>query len=219
MAKRRKVGNLLALAVLSVLAGGIPMHPYQLANVLKRTGKDREMKIKWGSLYTVVQNLERHGFIKATSSDREGRRPERTTYAITDAGREEMCDWIRELVGDPEWEPPPFEAALSVVGVLGPDETQTLLRRRTEALEAGLATDRAALAEVAATVPRLFLIEEEYALAMREAEARWVRSLLAELEAGTMPGMAQWREYHQSGEMSAEWARLLSEEGGPADGD
>ena len=219
MVKRRKVGNLLALAVLSALAGGIPMHPYQLANVLKRTGKDPEMKIKWGSLYTVVQNLERHGFIEATSSDREGRRPERTTYSITEAGREEMCDWIRELIADPERQHPPFETALSVVGVLGPDETATLLRTRAEALEKSLTADRAALAEVALAVPRLFLIEEEYTLAMREAEARWVRSLLAEMEAGTMAGIAQWRDYQQSGEMAAQWARLVAEEGGPTDGD
>ena len=215
MAKRRKVNNLLALALLSLLAAGIPMHPYQMASLLRRTGKDREMKIKWGSLYTVVQNLERHGFIEATSSDREGRRPERTTYAITEAGREEMCDWVRELVADPEPEHPPFEAALSVIGVLGPDETLTLLRRRLAGLEEGIAADRAMLGEAGATVPRLFLIEGEYALAMREAEAVWVRSLIADLADGTMPDLERWREYHRTGQTPPEWAEMIAEGAAP----
>ncbi len=219
MAKRRKVGNLLALAVLSVLAGGLPMHPYQMASVLRRTGKDREIRIKWGSLYTVVQNLERHGSIEATSSDREGRRPERTTYAITEAGREEMCDWVRELIAEPEPEFPRFEAALSVVGVLGPDETQALLQRRLRALEAGVEADRAVLAEAGKTVPRIFLVEREYALAMREAEAAWVRSMLGELTQGTLAGIAEWREYHRTGQAPPEWAQLVNEGGAATDGD
>jgi DNA-binding PadR family transcriptional regulator len=215
MARRRKVNNLLALGLLSLLAAGIPMHPYQMANLLRRTGKDREMKIKWGSLYTVVQNLERHGFIEATSSDREGRRPERTTYAITEAGREEMCDWIRELVAEPGDEHSPFEAALSVVGVLGPDETLSLLRQRLAALEAAVAADRAMLDEAGKTVPRLFLVEGEYAVAMREAEVAWVRSLIADLTDGTMAGLAEWREYHRTGQAPPEWAEMLSEGGVP----
>jgi DNA-binding PadR family transcriptional regulator len=211
MPKRRRVNNLMALALLSLLAAGIPMHPYQMANLLRRTGKDHSMPIKWGSLYTVVQNLEKHGLIQATSSDREGRRPERTTYAITEAGREEMCDWIREIVADPEPEPPRFETALSVIGVLGPDEARSLLEQRLRALESGIEADRAALAEAAETVARIFLVEGEYALAMREAEAAWVRSLLAELIEGTLPGLAEWHEYHRTGQTPPEWAQLVAE--------
>ena len=63
------------------------MHPYEMAATMRERGKEQNMKIKWGSLYTVVQNLEKHGFIAATETSRQGRRPERTVYAITDAGR------------------------------------------------------------------------------------------------------------------------------------
>jgi DNA-binding PadR family transcriptional regulator len=210
MAKRRKVGNVLALALLAILAPGRPMHPYEMATVLRRTGKERDMKIKWGSLYTVVQNLERHGFIKAAGSDRAGRRPERTVYAITEAGHAELRDWLRELVAVPEAEYPRFEAALSVLGVLPPDEAADLLTRRVRALEADISGQRAALAR-AGHVPRVFLIEAEYAVAMREAEAAWVRTLLAELADGTLPGLAEWRGYHETGRVSAQWTELLEE--------
>jgi DNA-binding PadR family transcriptional regulator len=216
MAKRRKVSNLLALALLALLVPGNPMHPYEMASVLRRTGKERDMKIKWGSLYTVVQNLEKHGFIEATSSIREGRRPERTVYAITDAGRAELKDWLHDLVAVPEPEYPRFEAALSVLGVLPPDEATALLEERLRALDDGIAAERAVLKE-SSHVPRVFLIEAEYALAMREAEAAWVRSLLKELAEGTLSGVAEWRDFHETGRVSAEWTQLLAEGGTPTD--
>jgi Predicted transcriptional regulators len=157
------------------------------------------VKIKWGSLYTVVQNLEKHGFITTVGSDRDGRRPERTVYGITDAGRAELRDWVRELVEVPEPELSRFEAALSVLGVLPPDEVTELLAARLRALDEDIAGLRAELAG-ATYLPRIFLIETEYAVAMREAEAAWVRSLLKELADGTLPGIAQWRDYRSGGQ-------------------
>jgi DNA-binding PadR family transcriptional regulator len=217
VAKRRKVGNLTALAVLAVLAPGTPMHPYEMARVLRRTGKEHDMRVKWGSFYTVVRNLERHGFIEATGRDREGRRPERTIYAITDAGRAELRDWARELVAVPEAEPSRFEAALSVVGVLAPDEATELLDRRLRSLDADVAARGQALQQARTQVARLFLVEAEYALAMRRAEAEWVRSLLAELTDGTLPGLTGWRDYHATGrvpdDLAAQWKQVLTEGG------
>jgi DNA-binding PadR family transcriptional regulator len=189
MAKRRRVNNLTALALLALLNTGRPSHPYEMASMLRRTGKERDTKIKWGSFYTVVQNLEKYGLIEAVGSDRDGRRPERTTYAITDDGRAELQDWLRELVAVPETEFPNFEAALSVLGVLPPDEVTALLATRVAALEAEIGEQRTALAGEDA--PRIFLIEAEYALAMREAEAAWVRGLLGEIRDGTLSGLAQ----------------------------
>jgi DNA-binding PadR family transcriptional regulator len=192
------VGNLLALAVLSALVER-PMHPYEMASILRERGKDQSIKINWGSLYTVVQNLERHAFIEATGTSRQGRHPERTIYAITDAGREELADWLRELVGVPEREYSRFEAALSVLGILPPDEAIALLRQRLRVLDADVAAQRAALETYGKEIPRVFLIEGEFHLALVRAEADWVRGLLAEIDAGGFPGMRLWREFHEGG--------------------
>jgi hypothetical protein len=104
-----------------------------------------------------------------------------------------------------------FEAALSVLGVLPPDEVVPLLERRLRALDEGIAADRAVLAEARTQVARVFLIDGEYALAMRQAEADWVRSLLAELAEGTLSGIAEWREFHATGGTPPGWAELLEE--------
>jgi DNA-binding PadR family transcriptional regulator len=211
VAKQRKVGNLLALGVLAALMSGRPMHPYEMANMLRRTGKERDLNIKWGSFYTVVRNLEKHGFIVATGSDRTGGRPERTMYTLTATGQAELRDWLRELVAEPEVENPRFGAALSVVGVLPPGEVIELLEQRLRALDARNIADRAEL-DGNAAIPRVFLVESEYALAMRQAEAEWVRGLLVELRDGTLSGVAEWRRTHETGQMPDEWTAML--EGG-----
>jgi DNA-binding PadR family transcriptional regulator len=197
VAKSRRVGNLLALAVLSALVEK-PMHPYEMATTLRERGKDQDMPIKWGSLYTVVGNLEKHGLIEATGSDRQGARPERTVYALTAEGKTELVDWTRELIAEPETELPRFKAGLSMMAVLGPGESVRLLQQRLEVLEKRLAAQREALAEVAGQLPRVFWIEMEYDVALRAAETGWVRAVLTDLEAGTFGGQDGWQEQWQA---------------------
>jgi DNA-binding PadR family transcriptional regulator len=207
VAKRRKVGNLMALIVLATLAER-PSHPYELASLLRARGKDQDIKIKWGSLYTVVQNLEKHGFIEATESTRQGRRPERTVYAVTESGRAELVDWLHELICVPEREHTRFQAALSVIGVLGPDEVMELLHQRAETLDEQIGAHRAALEEIGREVPRLFLIESEYELALRTAELDWLRGFLRELTEGSVPGVPEWRRFHETGQLPPDIAEM-----------
>jgi DNA-binding PadR family transcriptional regulator len=203
VATPRKVSNLLALAVLGTVVQH-PMHPYEIASLLRARGKDEDMEIKWGSLYTVVRNLAKHGFIEVLDSRREGARPERTIYGITDAGRAELRDWTRELVATPQPEHPRFKAGLSMLPALPPDEVADALRERIAALESMIAAQRGGSEDI----PRLFLIENEYELAVRVAELTWVRGLLAELTNETFPGVAAWRHWHATGEIPPEYAEL-----------
>jgi DNA-binding PadR family transcriptional regulator len=212
MAQRRKVNNLLGLSLLSLLWQQ-PMYPYQMAAMLRERGKDNAIKINWGSFYTVVQNLEKYGFIEAVEVGREGRQPERTTYQLTEAGHAELMDWMRELLSEPDREYTRFEAALGEAGVLPPDELIDLLRQRLMALEQANDHSEAELAAVQAQLPRLFLIESEYHLAQRRAEEQWVRALLKELTDGTFPNLDDWRRFHATGEVPAEIAALMAQEG------
>jgi DNA-binding PadR family transcriptional regulator len=216
-AGRRKVSNLLALSLLTLLMMERPMYPYEMAAVLRERGKDQSRKINWGSLYTVVQNLEKHGFIEAVEVAREGRQPERTTYQITEAGRTELKDWLRELLSEPEREYTRFEAALAESAVLPPDELIDLLQQRLDALEAGNAEHQAGLDALTNQIPRLFLIESEYYLAQRRAEAEWVRGLLKEFTDGTFPGINAWRHFHATGEIPQDVLALVEgqREGAP----
>jgi len=208
---RRKVGNLMALSLLTLLMER-PMYPYEMAATLRQRGKHEAIKINWGSLYTVVQNLEKNGFIEAVEVAREGRQPERTTYQITDAGRAELKDWLRQLLSVPEREYTRFEAALGECAVLPPDELAGLLRQRLDTLEAAIAQHQAGLDTWVAEVPRLFLIESEYHLALRRAEAEWVRGLLKEFTDGTFPGIKEWQHFHDTGEPPEDVLALVEKE-------
>ena len=206
MAKKRKVANLMALAVLATVVQR-PMHRYEMASLMRARGKDRDMDIKWGSLYTVVANLEKNRLLEVIEVTRQGARPERTVYRITDAGRDELVGWTRELIAEPEAEHTRFIAGLSVLAVLTPRDVIDLLRRLlgrlTETIDALTAQLRQA-----SDVPRLFLIEDEYRIAMTQAETDWTRSLLDELSAGTFPYLDAWRKFHETGEMPSEFAEL-----------
>ena len=130
MPARRKVANLLALAVLSTVYQR-PMHRYEMASIMRARGKEQDMDIKWGSLYTVVDNLEKHGFLETIGNTREGSRPERTIYQITELGRQELVDWTRELLSTVSPEHPRFAAGLSVLTALPPEEVIELAAATT----------------------------------------------------------------------------------------
>ncbi|PIB09724.1 PadR family transcriptional regulator [Streptomyces sp. HG99] len=185
-----------------------PMHPYEIAQTLRQRGKDTSLKINYGSLYTVVQNLEKHGFVEVAEVQRQGNRPERTLYGITDAGREEATEWLSDLLAVPAREFPIFESALSLMGVLHPDEVARLLAERLKTLEVRAAGARGGLEKLYETLPRIFLVETEYQLHMVEAEAEWIRGFLRELEDGTLDGAQQWRTFHETGEVPPEFQDL-----------
>src|SRR6202007_1937220 len=108
------------------------MHPYEMGVILKHRHKEESIKLRYGSLYTVIDLLLRRGFIAAREPERDGKRPERTVYDITAAGRDELHSWMTDLISDPVKEYPQFEAALCLLPVLPPDEALVLLRQRVE---------------------------------------------------------------------------------------
>src|SRR5262245_66387489 len=123
---RRKVSNPLALAVLALLLER-PMHPYEMSRTLRERNKEGSIRLNYGSLYSVVEKLTQYGLIEERETIREGRRPERTVYAATSAGRAEFEDWLSELLSSPVKEYTQFEAGLSLAGGLPPEEVASLL--------------------------------------------------------------------------------------------
>jgi len=195
---KRRVNNPLALAVLACLFER-PMHPYEMASTMRERGKDQSIKLNYGSLYTVVEALQQHALIVAQETEREGRRPERTVYRLTDAGRMELIDWVSELLSTPLKEFTRFEAGLSLAGVLPPEDVIALLMQRCRALELESAQIRSALQFVQQQgLARLFVIESEYLLAMREAELAWTRKLAEEIQSGAIEGVAEWTAFQRA---------------------
>jgi DNA-binding PadR family transcriptional regulator len=188
--------NPLALAVLCCLYEA-PMHPYEAAQTLRSRAKHESVRLNFGSLYNVVDQLERRGFIRVRETIRDGKRPERTIYEITGTGAREMTDWLAELVSSPVKEYLQFEAALSFLPGLPPGDVAALLTQRMRALELQLVQRRAVMASAMAEgLPRLFALEEEYQACLLEAELEYVRRLVKDIESGELDGIEMWRAFH-----------------------
>jgi DNA-binding PadR family transcriptional regulator len=206
---KRKVSNPLALAVLALLAER-SMHPYEMSSTLRERAKEESIKLNYGSLYSVVESLRRHGLIDVRETLREGRRPERTIYAITDAGQVELVDWLSELLAVPVKEYTQFEAAISLLPVLAPDDVVRLLEARLARLDALIAGTAGVMEEMAKRgLPYLFAIEGDYVQALRRAERDFVAGVRDKIKSGSFDGLEIWAEAHQGGERPTEedWAR------------
>ena len=194
MASGRKVSNPLALAIMALLYER-PMHPYEMVTLMRERGKHESVRLRYSSLYSVVSALEREGLILPRETVREGRRPERTIYEITGAGREEFLTWLRELLREPVKEYTQFAAGLSFLPGLPPEEAIALLEERVVRLEAETGEMRSRLddAREQYNLPRLFVVESEHELMLREAELEWVRGIIEDMETGALGSLSEWR--------------------------
>lgn len=194
----RAVNNLLGLAVLSYLTER-PMHAYELNRTLKDRDAARTFKLSYGALYGVVRQLAGAGLIRASGTGQRGRLPRHTVYRLTDAGRAEMRAWLAELLSQPQYEYPAFAAALSLVAVLPPDEVTGLLRTRLGHIMPATAEIRGQRdAAVAAGVHPLFLVEDDYRIALLEAEAAFITTFTSKIEDPGSGWSGPWRAHHAS---------------------
>jgi DNA-binding PadR family transcriptional regulator len=193
---KRKLSNPLALAVL-VLLYERPMHPYEMAATLRERRKEDSIKLRYGSLYTVIELLVKAGFIVQKKTSREGNRPERTVYEISKAGEAEMRDWMREILSTPSKEYPQFEAGLSLLPALPPEEATDVLETRMEFLKKDIEQIKVGLQQAKAMgLAALFSIESEYRLAGLETELGFVERLVARIRKDGCGFLKQWRQWH-----------------------
>jgi len=210
MATLAHPSNPLALAVLALLFER-PMHPYEMAATLKQRHKGESIKIRYGSLYTVIELLVKRGFIKAKKTSREGKRPERTVFTLTASGYDELRVWMQDLLRDPAKEYPQFAAGLSLLPVLAPEQAVGLLRHRALRLSGEASRIEAQLAELAQQdvpvppeelppqlvgkkFPPLFVVEAEFALALVKAELAFVNELVRRITEEAWGPLDLWRE-------------------------
>lgn len=171
------------IAVLSLLRQA-PMHPYLMQRLLRQRHKDEILALKSGSLYHGIGRLLRANLIAVAATGRKGRRPERTTYRITPAGRTELMHVLRHIISTPHRESSEFMAAMSFLVHLTPADAIPRLEERCASLERDILERHNLVKVVATKIPRIHLVETEYLLAMQRAELAWTRALAADLRSG-----------------------------------
>lgn len=184
----------LSLAALGLLHEQ-PMHPYEISQTMRNRHMDYCIKLKFGSLYHTVETLLREGLIEPQETVREGRRPERTVYSITAAGREEFRARLSDMLAVPAREYADFAAGLKFIWHLERTTALALLEERQGAIEAELEHSRAVLQMLDQKgLRRLSYLELEHARAMQEAELAWLRGLAREISEKTL----EWKAGHRT---------------------
>lgn len=163
------------------------MHPYEMVRLLRARRADRLLTITNGTLYHTVARLQKAGLIDELGTDRDGNRPERTTYTLTDAGRDAVIAWVRREIPRVD-RPAEFRVALAESHNLERDDAIELLHSRRVALADDHGVHHDSLHRARAKgVPEQVLVELERQEALLEAEVRWIDSLIARLDADTIP--------------------------------
>ena len=186
----------LALAILGLLEDG-PLHPYGMQQLIRRWGKDEVINVgQRATLYKMINRLCEAGLIKQAGTTRDHSYPERTSYELTEVGRETRQQWMSEVLSTPRNEFPEFPAGLSFLPLLTPESTRELLVTRRDKLVQRLAERDALIAGVGFSLPRATMLETEYLHVLTEAEVRWLDSVIAGLGDGSITWTA--RELQQA---------------------
>jgi DNA-binding PadR family transcriptional regulator len=186
----------LALAILGLLEDG-PLHPYGMQQLIRRWGKDEVINVgQRATLYKMINRLCEAGLIKPAGTTRDHSYPERTSYELTEVGRETRQQWMSEVLSTPRNEFPEFPAGLSFLPLLTPESTRELLVTRRDKLVQRLAERDALIAGVDFSLPRATMLETEYLHVLTEAEVRWLDSVIAGLGDGSITWTA--RELQQA---------------------
>ena len=176
----------LAVAALALLAEG-PSHPYEMYQTRVQRSEDRIVKVRPGSLYHTVDRLARHGLVRATGTEREGNRPERTTYAITEDGTRALGERVADIIATPVNEFPEFPLGLGESHNLPAETVIALLRKRIGLIRADIAVYDSAIRTVQAkSLPAKYWVDVRYLRAMAEADAATLEALTDDLESGAL---------------------------------
>lgn len=157
------------------------MHTYEMIRLMRQRHDDRIVPITNGTMYHTVARLERHGLLVEVGVDRDGNRPERTTYALTAAGESVVVEWVRRELPALD-RPMEFRVALAEAHNLSREETLALLRERLTRLAEARDDYRAGRAEaLAGGVYEQYLVEVDRQRVLLEADCDWLAGFIDRL--------------------------------------
>jgi DNA-binding PadR family transcriptional regulator/ADP-ribose pyrophosphatase YjhB (NUDIX family) len=161
--------NLTRLVVLWLLSES-RLHGYQIKRIISDPTLQFWFPIEYGSIYSVLRFLEKQGYAKSVT-ERRGKRPERTRYAITPKGRQYFRQLLREAWSQPSLPTQPIDVALAARPELPEEDVPPLLAARRASL-----VDRLAFLDRARrSAPAPEMVDRARTTTM--AELRWLDEL------------------------------------------
>jgi DNA-binding PadR family transcriptional regulator len=156
--------------VLLALLAAKPAHGYQLRARLQLALGPLAASLNPGQVYVALGRLERSGLVRSKRVEQSAR-PDRKTYALTEAGRARVDEWLEDATW-PRPAPAEFHLKLVAAAAAGLADPLRLIERQRHALLAELGVaQRAALAEAEESVAGLLL---EGVVLRLQSDLRWL---------------------------------------------
>jgi len=163
------------------------MHAYEMYQLMLERKEDKVVRVSPGSVYRTVERFAADGLIDEVAVERQGNRPERTVYAITDTGRSALRETIAQMLRRHLNEFPEFPVAIGEAHNLPADEVVGLLEERLASIREVLAAIDGSLARIAErALPTAYVLDLHYSRAMLLAEATWLEQTIDDLGSGAL---------------------------------
>ncbi len=177
------------LLILGALRFMQPAHGYSIRRELESWNAETWANITYGSIYFALNKMEQDGSVAVSETEREGNRPARTTYIVTESGEIEFQRLLREFWWEYKPLTDPFMVAICFMDQLPPEELIGALRHHIVAVRLyaeGL--HRQITTPIANDYkPRHVVEMPRLILSRLEAEVRWAEEVIGQIERGELP--------------------------------
>jgi DNA-binding PadR family transcriptional regulator len=171
----KDAGRIARLFVLGTLEAEGPAHGHEIRRLAERIDVENWSDARVGSIYNAIRRLEAEELIEPIRVEQEGRRPTRTVYAVTDAGRQELASLRDKLLYEIALPSDPFDVALWVSAHTHTQDLLEVIDRRSTSLrelQGRLENERTRLTN-AGHLPLVGELLFRHGETRIEAELRW----------------------------------------------
>ncbi|MBI9043441.1 MAG: PadR family transcriptional regulator [Anaerolineaceae bacterium] len=165
-----------------------PLYGYEIKQIV-----EAEMgtwtSIAFGSIYFALKKLRAEGFVEKIGTEKDGDRPSRHIYQITEAGKREfqrLLVLIWQEVESPHFD---LDVGWYFLESLSKEEIRNYLEMRVESLRQMMDEQKASqdLTMTQIKMPRYLNEVFEHSLVHIRAELAWTMSLIEKMDEGEFP--------------------------------
>lgn len=115
------------------LMNSTPLNAYEIVKQLQWMNVKYWYNIADSTVYATIKSLEKKGYISGNIA-KEGKMPDKTIYTLTEKGRTELMETLRDSIVKFDFDTNIFSIASFFLDVLEPHEQKELLERRLDNL-------------------------------------------------------------------------------------
>ena len=112
-----------------------PLNAYEITKLLNYINIKWWFNISDSTVYTTLRNLGKRGLIEGTT-EKVGNMPDRTVYSLTEKGKVELIETIKESILQFSYDTNIFTIAAFIMDILETKEKKELLEKRLSILQA-----------------------------------------------------------------------------------